>query len=120
MNNLIYFTSDMGAHNVPIEGYIATCPLSDWVYYSKPENMDKWDIINGVFTDITETDEYKTKKQEEAKVEIGTLHLTRGDVFRGLLMARGTTRTDLKTFISNMPEETTRTENCKRGSIYRF
>ena len=33
------------------------------------------------------------------------MHLTRGDVFRGLLQARGVTRTQLRTIIENLPEE---------------
>lgn len=48
-------------------------------------------------------------EEEEAQQEaerIAQLHLTRGDVFRALLLARQVTRTQLRAMIEQMPEET--------------
>ena len=43
--------------------------------------------------------------QQEAE-RIAKLHLTRGDVFRGLLLAKGVTRVMLRSIIEAMPVET--------------
>ena len=47
-------------------------------------------------------------EQEQAEKEaqrVAMLHLTRGDVFRGLLQAKGVTRTQLREIIEALPEE---------------
>ena len=44
-------------------------------------------------------------QQKEAE-RIAQLHMTRGDVFRGLLLAKGVTRQQLRALIEQMPEET--------------
>jgi hypothetical protein len=68
-----------------------------------------------VYTSIEETDvEYQFYgnegyltveeiAQKEAE-RIARLHLTRGDVFRGLLQAKGVTRTQLRAMIEAMPD----------------
>ena len=69
-----------------------------------------------IYTDIEETSinyqmyngEYLTEEeiaQQEAE-RIAKLHLTRGDVFRGLLMAKGVTRSQIRGLIETLPEET--------------
>lgn len=45
------------------------------------------------------------EEQEQERERIAHLHLTRGDVFRGLLQARGVTRSQLRQIIENLPEE---------------
>ena len=45
------------------------------------------------------------KEQQEAE-RIAQLHLTRGDVFRALLLARQVTRAQIRGLIEQMPEET--------------
>lgn len=67
-----------------------------------------------VYTSIEETDvEYQFYGNEYLTVEeiaqkeaerIARLHLTRGDVFRGLLKAKGATKTQLKAMIEAMPD----------------
>ena len=46
------------------------------------------------------------EKQEQEQERISKLHLTRGDVFRGLLMAKGVTRNQIRALIEAMPDET--------------
>jgi hypothetical protein len=67
-----------------------------------------------VYTSIEETDvEYQFYGNEYLTVEeiaqkeaerIARLHLRRGDVFRGLLHAKGVTKTQLKAMIEAMPD----------------
>ena len=66
------------------------------------------------YTSIEETDveyqlygnEYLTVEEIAQKEQERTakLHLTRGDVFRGLLQAKGVTRTQLRAMIEAMPD----------------
>ena len=63
----IYFDINKSAYNTPIEGYIATCTDAQWAYYSQAQNMDKWDIIDCKFVDITDTPEYKAKELARAR-----------------------------------------------------
>ena len=67
---MIYFNIDKQAFGYEIPNYI--CSITDdlWCPYA---GTDKWDIIDGVFTDITDTPEYKEKKAIEEAERI--LHL---------------------------------------------
>ena len=61
--------------------------------------------------------------EEEAQQEaerIAQLHLTRGDVFRGLLQARGVTRTQLRAMIEQMPDETPEQQLAKEMALIDF
>lgn len=55
------------------------------------------------FIDETPTEEEQAQKEKE---RIAKLSLTRGDVFRGLLMAKGVTRAQLRTMIETNPQLT--------------
>ena len=57
--------------------------------------------------------------QQEAE-RIAKLHLTRGDVFRGLLMARQITRAQIRALIEAMPEETPEQAIAKEGYLIDF
>ncbi len=63
----IYFDANKKTYNYPVEGYIATVEDYTWAYYSQPQNMDKWDIVECKFMDITNTENYKAKKLAEEK-----------------------------------------------------
>lgn len=52
------------------------------------------------------TEERKEREKEEETIRVKMLKLTRGDVFRGLLQARGITRAMIRTSIEQMPETT--------------
>lgn len=46
-------------------------------------------------------------EEEQRQLELkANLHLTRGDVFRALLLAKGITRDQIRALIMSMPEET--------------
>ena len=62
---MIYFDENKQAYNTPIDNYIATCEDTRWTYFS--EHPDEWDIINGEFTDLRDTEEYKAKQLVKAK-----------------------------------------------------
>lgn len=57
---------------------------------------------------------------EKEQVRISNLHLTRGDVFRGLLLAKGVTRADIRGLIELMPEETPEQKIQKEYALIDF
>ena len=82
------------------------------------------------YTDIEETDidyqlyngQYLTSEEiaQKETERIAQLHLTRGDVFRGLLLAKGVTRTQLRAIIEQMPEETPQEKIAKEYALIDF
>lgn len=60
---MIYFDENKKAYGYKIENSIAQIDDETWQKYA---HTDKWDIIDGEFKDISDTDEYKTKLQENA------------------------------------------------------
>lgn len=66
--------------------------------------------------------EYLTPEEisEKEQVRIANLHLTRGDVFRGLLLAKGATRADIRGLIELMPEETPEQKIQKEYALIDF
>ena len=61
------------------------------------------DMTYYVFAD---TDEYKQEQAHKEAERIAMLNLTRGDVFRGLLLAKGITRAQIKSLIDATPATT--------------
>ena len=61
---MIYFDNNKEAFAFEIPEYICTVEDNVWAEYA---GTDKWDIIDGVFTDITNTPEYIAKHLQEAK-----------------------------------------------------
>jgi DNA-binding transcriptional MerR regulator len=59
------------------------------------------------------------KQQQEAE-RIANLHLTRGDVFRGLLLAKGITRAEIRGIIEAMPEVTPQEKIAKEYALIDF
>lgn len=67
--------------------------------------LEAWeDIQEGIVVDNTE--EYNKELEQKEKERIGHLSLTRGDVFRGLLLAKGITKSQIKEMILTMPADT--------------
>ena len=95
---MIYFDKDKQAYGFEITNPIATIDDELWSQYA---GTDKWDIVNGEFIDITDTKEYQEKQAQAERERIAHLSLTRGDVFRGLLQARGVTRLMLRGMIES-------------------
>lgn len=70
----IYFNKKKEAFAYEIPNFICIINSDLWNKYA---GTDKWDIINGVFTDITDTKEYKEKKAKEEKERIANLTCTK-------------------------------------------
>lgn len=66
--------------------------------------LDSEKIVDGEAIDISQTPEYIAEQKQKEQERIARLHLTRGDVFRGLLQAKGVTRTQLRAMIEAMPD----------------
>lgn len=83
-----------------------------------------------IYTSIEETEteyqlydgEYLTEEeiQQKEAERIAQLHMTRGDVFRGLLLAKGVTRQQLRALIEQMPEETQEQMIAKEYALIDF
>lgn len=71
---MIYFNKDKQAYGYEIPEYICTVDDNIWAEYA---STDKWDIIDGVFTDITNTPEYIAKKAAEEAERISHLKMTK-------------------------------------------
>lgn len=71
---MIYFNENKEAFAYEIENFI--CEIEDevWVEYA---GTDKWDIVDGEFTDITNTAAYKKKQKEKEKERVGNLKCTK-------------------------------------------
>lgn len=93
---MIYFDNNKQAYGYEIPNYIATVDDNIWIQYA---GTDKWDIINGVFTDITNTPEYKEKKAIEEAERISHLKCTKR-VLALMLQQLGISYNQLKELIA--------------------
>jgi len=93
---MIYFDADKNAYGFKIENPIATIDDVTWQQYAM---TDKWDIIDGVFTDITDTEEYKEKEKQKERQRLDKLTLTPSDVERALYKEKKMDFDDLKALI---------------------
>ena len=89
---------------VIIDGKQFKHTFSDSNFYIKKEGTEEeyaeaFDVMTSTFTYI-ETDKQIPHDKEDK------LHLTRGDVFRGLYQAKHVTREQVRALIEAMPEET--------------
>ena len=60
------------------------------------------------------------EKEQQERERIANLHMTRGDVFRGLLLAKAVTRADMRGLIEAMPEETPEQKIAKEYALIDF
>lgn len=60
------------------------------------------------------------EKEEQERERIANLSLTRGDVFRGLLLAKQVTRADIRSLIELMPEDTPQQKMEKEYALIDF
>lgn len=97
---MIYFNLKKEAFGFEIENPLCVIEDSLWADYA---GTDKWDIIDGVFTDITNTPEYIAKKEKEEQERINNLTMTALD-FIGVLQSFGLTLEQINTYLeSNLP-----------------
>jgi hypothetical protein len=93
---MIYFDENKNAYGYEIENPITVIEDDVWVVYA---GTDKWDIIDGIFTDITDTEEYKAKQAQAEKERIQELSMTRSDFFDGTIQAWGVGQDELLVLI---------------------
>ena len=78
--------------------------FSDANYYIQKEGTEE--IYAEAFDTPTSTFTYVETDKQIPHEDEDELKLTRGDVFRGILQAKGVTRQQLRAVIETMPEET--------------
>lgn len=93
---MIYFDNKKQAYAFEIPEYICAIEDNVWAEYA---GTDKWDIINGVFTDITNTEEYKEKKAREEAERVSHLKCTKR-VLALMLQQLGISYNQLKQLIA--------------------
>lgn len=71
-------------------------------------------------SDVVLDPDYDEKQKQKEAERIAQLHLTRGDVFRALLMARQVTRAQLRAMIEQMPDETPEQAMAKELALIDF
>lgn len=102
-----------------------------YIVVSKEEEVEVTDYdengeVIGTHTEIRiyETLElnpnYEEEQKQKEKERIAMLKLTRGDVFRGLLQAKGVTRSYIRDMIEKMPSETTEEHFIKEMALIDF
>lgn len=97
---MIYFDKNKNAYGSEISDYIATIDETTWQQYA---GSDKWDIVDGKFVDVTDTEEYKAKQEAKEKERIAQLNMTRGDFIEGLILALGKDENDVIALIETLP-----------------
>ena len=83
-------------------------------------NHKKGYVIEESATSLVALGETEEEKQAKEQERIAMLKLTRGDVFRGLLQAKGITRAMLRATIEAMPEETQEQALIKEMALIDF
>lgn len=96
---MIYFDENKQAYGYEIENPIAMVDDEVWTEYA---STDKWDIVDGVFTDISDTEEYKEKLAQKERERIQALSMTRSDFFDGTIMAWGIGQDELLVLIQGL------------------
>lgn len=71
-------------------------------------------------TEVILNPNYDEEQAEKERLRIANLHMTRGDVFRGLLLAKAVTRADMRGLIEAMPEETPEQRIAKEYALIDF
>ena len=98
---MIYFDSNKKAYGYFIENSICSIDDETWSNYA---GTDKWDIIDGLFTDITNTPEYIEKEKEKAKLELAMKSLTKREVFLAIYRDKGITPEQIRSMIGDNQE----------------
>lgn len=88
--------------------------VSDEIYN---DDIEKY-LWNG--SEVVLDPDYEEKQAEKERERIANLHLTRGDVFRGLLLAKNITRADIRGIIEAMPEGTPQERMEKEYALIDF
>lgn len=100
---MIYFNNKKQAYGFEIANPIAVIDDETW---SKYAGTDKWDIIDGEFIDISDTEEYKAKQSKQERERLDKLSMTRGDVFEALILAKGLGKAQIRAMIEQAELDT--------------
>ena len=103
---------------VTINGKQFKHTLSDSNFYIKKEGTEE--IYAEAFDVMDSTATYVETDKQIPHDEKDELKLTRGDVFRGILQAKGVTRAQLRAVIEAMPETTTEEKLAKELALIDF
>lgn len=98
---MIYFDKNKNAYAYEIENYIATVEDEVWAEFA---TTDKWDIINGEFVDISETEEYKKKQYAIIKSDLTQFISAEADKisYGGFTIVQGENKYLFKTTTDNI------------------
>lgn len=77
-------------------------------------------VIEETETELQALGYTEEEKELQEKERIAMLKLTRGDVFRGLLQAKGVTRSYIRDMINQLPDETTEEKFIKEMALIDF
>ncbi len=99
---MIYFDNNKKAYGYEIPNPILVIKDELWAQYA---GTDKWDIIDGQFVDITDTEEYQAKQAQKEAECIAKLFLTGADVERGIYQAKGMDFDDILAFVTANPPQ---------------
>ena len=98
--------------------YLKECLYTDLITQAElDEHPNKIIIADGV---ITLNPNYEQEEEQKEAERIANLHLTRGDVFRALFLAKGVTRADIRALIEAMPESTQQEKIVKEMAFIDF
>lgn len=92
--------------------------FSDANYYIQKEGTEE--IYTEAFDVMDSTATYIETDKPIPHDDKDELKLTRGDIFRGILQAKGVTRQQLRAFIEAMPETTTEEKLAKELALIDF
>lgn len=98
---MIYFDENKQTYGFKIEEPV--CMIEDEIW-EKYAGRDNWDIIDGQFIDITDTEEYKEKVAQKERERLNTLSLTAADVERALYKARNLDFDDVLELVKDNPD----------------
>lgn len=92
----------------------------DIPYYDEEGNLEATQIKTVTLSYPIINPNYEEEQRQKEKEKIAMLKLTRGDVFRGLLQAKGITRLQIKEMINKMPANTTEESFKKEMALIDF
>lgn len=105
MTQYVYINENREASYNPKDGYTAQCEVNLWnTVYSRPENYERWKIVDGDFYVLTD-EEYALIQQAKEQERIASLNLTGADVERAIYKAFGKDFTDVRNelVLANIP-----------------
>lgn len=112
---MIYFDEKKEAFAFKPDNFIVAIPNSLWSELSEDENS--WDIIDGKFIDLRNTEEYKQIQERKEKERIARLSMTKLD-FAKYIQNYGIAYSQLKNILNSDENVQMQWDLCER--VYRF